>query len=287
MGSRDGEPRCRTGRRWLWRDRPGSSPQIFSIDAWKNRGGVSMSDRVGLGDLALCMGDSDASARARAVRLRQKAVGLSVVLEAAVLSGLILWPLATLEVLQPQQMVTPLPPFRGAPAPRPVSRVATQTIADAVRQVRTALYQPPRIPPRIEAGRDPEPPGFDAAHAPSPPGIVDGFLDGQPIELARPVQPRPERILLRSGRVMAALLIHRVDPEYPPLAQTIRLSGTVVLRARIGTDGEVRDLEVVSGNALLAQSALEAVRQWRYRPTMLEGEAVEVETQVTVNFVLH
>jgi periplasmic protein TonB len=61
----------------------------------------------------------------------------------------------------------------------------------------------------------------------------------------------------------------------------------VILRARIGTDGEVRDLQLVSGNPLLARSALEAVGEWRYRPTMLNGQAVEVETQITVHFVLN
>ena len=86
---------------------------------------------------------------------------------------------------------------------------------------------------------------------------------------------------------MNALLIHRVEPEYPQAAKWIHLSGTVVLRARIGTDGEVHELETVSGNPLLAQAARAAVLQWRYRPTMLNGQAVEVETQITVNFVMN
>ena len=86
---------------------------------------------------------------------------------------------------------------------------------------------------------------------------------------------------------MEAMLVHRVQPEYPGLAKNIGLSGTVILRARIGTDGVVRDLQLVSGNALLAHAALAAVQQWRYQPTTLNGQPVEVETQVTVNFVLN
>jgi protein TonB len=86
--------------------------------------------------------------------------------------------------------------------------------------------------------------------------------------------------------VMDASLIHRVQPDYPPIAKLMRLSGSVLLLAVIGTDGEVHEIEVLSGNAILADAARAAVRQWRYRPTLLSGQAVEVETQITVNFVL-
>ena len=75
----------------------------------------------------------------------------------------------------------------------------------------------------------------------------------------------------------------------PTLTMAKRLAAdydTVLLRATIRTDGEVHEIEIVSGNPILAESALRAVRQWRYRPTLLDGEAVEVETEITVNFVL-
>lgn len=80
--------------------------------------------------------------------------------------------------------------------------------------------------------------------------------------------------------------IHRVEPRYPALARQIRLAGTVQLRAIIGIDGAVRKLEVESGHPLLAKAALDAVHQWRYRPTRLNGEPVEVETTITVIFEL-
>ena len=86
---------------------------------------------------------------------------------------------------------------------------------------------------------------------------------------------------------MEAMLVHRVLPEYPAPAKWIHLAGTVVLRATIGTDGTVRNLITVSGNPILTQAARSAVQQWRYRPTMLNGQAVEVETEITVNFVLN
>jgi len=85
---------------------------------------------------------------------------------------------------------------------------------------------------------------------------------------------------------MLGALVYRVDPLYPEIARAMHLSGTVRLRAIIGTDGSVRNLEVLSGNPILARAAVAAVRQWRYRPTRLNGGAVEVETLVTVKFVL-
>ena len=85
---------------------------------------------------------------------------------------------------------------------------------------------------------------------------------------------------------MEGNLVHRVQPEYPPLAVQTRTQGQVVLRAVISREGTIENLQVVSGHPLLVRAAIEAVRQWRYRPYVLNGEAVEVETQVTVNFVL-
>ncbi len=85
---------------------------------------------------------------------------------------------------------------------------------------------------------------------------------------------------------MAGALLHRVDPHYPKLAADLHLSGTVRLQATIGRDGSVRDLEILSGEPILARAAVEAVGQWRYRPTLLNGAPVEVETYITVKFAL-
>lgn len=137
------------------------------------------------------------------------------------------------------------------------------------------------------------PDSCDACDAPaigsggSGPGIFGSLGSGS--TPPRPPEPRPaapSRPVFRSQGAQAALLIHRIDPLYPPIARQIHLSGTVELRAIIAKDGSVINLEVVSGNPILARSALDAVRQWRYRPTLLNGEPVEVQTFVTVNFVL-
>jgi periplasmic protein TonB len=85
---------------------------------------------------------------------------------------------------------------------------------------------------------------------------------------------------------MEGNLVRRVQPAYPSLAVQTRTQGQVVLRAVISREGTIENLQVVSGHPLLVRAAIEAVRQWRYRPYVLNGEPVEVETQVTVNFVL-
>jgi protein TonB len=89
-----------------------------------------------------------------------------------------------------------------------------------------------------------------------------------------------------STGVMSGLLVHQVQPTYPEIAKMARVEGTVVLLATISRDGTIENLRVVSGHPMLVRSAMDAVRQWRYRPYMLNQEPVEVETQVTVNFRL-
>jgi len=105
-----------------------------------------------------------------------------------------------------------------------------------------------------------------------------------------PVPPRPPSFkaepIRQGGIVQAANLIHQVTPVYPPIAQRTRIQGVVVMEATVSKDGSVESLRIVSGHPLLSQAALDAVRQWRYRPTMLNGEPVEVITTITVTFYL-
>ena len=86
--------------------------------------------------------------------------------------------------------------------------------------------------------------------------------------------------------MMEGNLIIRVQPAYPLLARQVRVQGLVVLRAVISRDGAIENLQVLSGHPMLVQAAVDAVRQWRYRPYVLNGEPVEVETEVKVNFIL-
>ncbi len=84
----------------------------------------------------------------------------------------------------------------------------------------------------------------------------------------------------------AGNLIAEIKPQYPPMAKTARIQGSVVLHAVISKNGTIEQLQVISGHPMLQQSALDAVRQWRYKPYFLNGEPVEVDTTITVNFTL-
>ena len=98
-------------------------------------------------------------------------------------------------------------------------------------------------------------------------------------------QIRPSRVRVSQG-VMEGMLIEKTSPTYPPLASQARIEGVVVLNVTISKTGDVSQIQLVSGHPMLAPAAIEAVKKWKYRPYLLNGEAVEVETQVQVNFVL-
>ena len=100
-----------------------------------------------------------------------------------------------------------------------------------------------------------------------------------------PANVAPSRIVVRST-VTEGMLLHRVTPEYPPLARQARIQGQVLLQATISRDGTIENLQVITGHPMLVKSAIDAVRQWRYRPYLLNNQPVEVETQITVNFNL-
>ena len=104
--------------------------------------------------------------------------------------------------------------------------------------------------------------------------------------LAKTPEPTPVKRVRVAARVAEANLIHDVAPQYPPEAGRARIEGAVVLMAVIGKDGNVQDVRVESGLPLLAQAAIDAVKQWRYRPYLLNGEPVEIDSRITINFTL-
>ena len=119
------------------------------------------------------------------------------------------------------------------------------------------------------------------------PGDLSGIRNTILMPNVRPVlrPPEPSRPPRRSV-VMEGNLIHRIEPQYPIVAKQLRIQGAVVVKAIIGREGTIELAQVVSGHGLLAPAALAAIRQWKYRPYFLNGDPVEVETQITVNFVL-
>ncbi|MDE0126989.1 MAG: TonB family protein [Bryobacterales bacterium] len=123
-------------------------------------------------------------------------------------------------------------------------------------------------------------------------GVLGSIISSAPTAAPPPPPPPPvkkkappKRIRV-GGNVAKARLTRQVRPQYPPLARQARIQGTVKLSAIIAKDGSIQKLEVMSGHPLLVPAALSAVKQWRYRPTLLNGEAVEVLTNIDVNFTL-
>ena len=116
-------------------------------------------------------------------------------------------------------------------------------------------------------------------------GEMQNSAPSVPVLEKSPVLTPVKRIRV-AARVAEANLIHDVTPQYPPEAGRSRLEGTVLLMAVIGTDGSVKDVRVESGLPILAQAAIDAVRQWRYKPYMIDGEPVEVDSRITINFTL-
>ena len=116
-------------------------------------------------------------------------------------------------------------------------------------------------------------------------GEALGSMRSAPV-LAKAPEPTPAKRIRLAARVVEANLIHDVTPTYPPEAGRARIEGTVVLMAVIGKDGSVQDVRVESGLPVLAQAAVDAVKQWRYRPYLIDGEPVEVDSRITINFTL-
>jgi protein TonB len=202
---------------------------------------------------------------------------------------LVIIPLMFTDVLPKAQLLTFLvaPPPPAAQAPIKVIR---QTDVLNTGQLRT----PTRIPQKIEMIKEEEAPPPMAAGVVGgvPGGIPGGQLNGviggivSSSNAAAPlVAPMPKRIRVSQG-VIQGQCIHRVEPAYPKIALAARVQGVVQLKAIISKAGDITALEVVSGHPVLVPAALAAVKQWHYRPYLLNGEAVEVETNITVTFNL-
>lgn len=118
-------------------------------------------------------------------------------------------------------------------------------------------------------------------------GVIGGIVSATSSLSAVPklVAPTPQRIRISQG-VTKGLLIHRVEPPYPPLARQARVQGDVVLTAIIDIEGNIKNLQLVSGHPMLVPAAIESVKQWHYKPYLLNGQPVEVETTITVIFSL-
>jgi periplasmic protein TonB len=239
--------------------------------------------RQSLGSLQSCLVEGDPEQRIRERRARRKALITSVFLQASFLAALILVPLFA----KPERLVTtittPIPPYRHVSGQthttqRPPSDIKHVCVTcwnsrpanlDANNRVESSNLEQPIQD--VGLGDIPAVPCPSCINIPSAgpqrPTVVDHVREKQ-----RMVQTH----------IDPAMLIHRVEPAYPILPKQLGRGGRVELRAVIATDGTIQSLQVVSGDPLFYQSALDAVRQWRYRPTVLNDEPVEIDTFITV-----
>jgi periplasmic protein TonB len=223
--------------------------------------------------------------------------GLSFVLELSLVGLAVLAPLLYTEAL-PKHVLSDITGVPAAPPPAAPPRtpaVATHS------QVRTELSEgrvllPTAIPRRIKEIHDEaEPSGENSGGvngvpfgAPGGTGAGDATIASliRSLPATVPKNVAPHNVRISSG-VAQGLLIHEVRPQYPALARSARVQGTVILQATIGKDGTIQNLHLLSGHPLLSQAAIDAVRQWRFRPYLLNNEPVEVDTTIQVNFTLN
>jgi periplasmic protein TonB len=236
---------------------------------------------------------------AKTGKWQRATIPIAYALEVCLVGALVLIPLlhtASLgkAELWKQVLLLPAPP-PPPPAPGPARNTARRSPRPPTEVF--TLTVPRAIPERIEMVRD------DSFEVPNPElaiGVPGGMEGGAPggipfgiaITMAPPLPPPPVRAkatsprMVRISHIDPARLIFQPTPEYPPVAKMARIQGTVRLEAVIGTDGRVENLKVISGHPLLLKAAADAVSRWRYQPTLLNGEPVEVLTEIDVIFQL-
>jgi TonB family protein len=251
-----------------------------------------------VGSLSGCILENDPETQGRARMLRGKALAVSLTFEAALWAAVWVWPLIVPGVLSGRFTVTPVPPYSsgeslGNKQPRNDDHRAPAKSETPHPCLFCAQSVAPARPQTSGDGRETTSDGpvlgsgFDSSANQDGPLIPGGDVNSRTsIEIKKPELPQRVGPQHMNEGVMEAALIRKVQPEYPALARIAHVSGTVRLRAIIGTDGKIRELEVINGNSFLQAAAVAAVRGWRYRPTLLNGQPVEVETLITVNFVL-
>jgi len=238
----------------------------------------------------------ESGGKLRTKRGRTSAIAFAI--QIGIIVVMILIPLIFTEALPRTQLMTllvappPPPPPPPPPAAAPV-HVVRHIETDIVNG---ELRTPTKIPKKIEMIKEDEAPPPVMAST----GVVGGVPGGVPggsmngvlgsvlssVPTVAPKIATPQRVRVSSG-VSQGLLVRRVQPNYPPLARQARIQGTVILQAEISKDGSIQNLQLISGHPMLAPAAIEAVKQWKYRPYLLNGEPVEVETQIQVNFTLN
>jgi periplasmic protein TonB len=238
------------------------------------------------GTFSGCLVEGDTEENARERKIKRRAVGISVVVQSAALAIFVIAPLFAKPAELVGRNVVPIPPY----AHHAAQQHAAVTPPGRPHVRLPGFFQPDSVPVNIQTHDNAQVPGDAFDHNANVEISGDGSSTG-PLSIADsrrqpppPDVPPDQRVVV--GHIDPALLLRRVEPVFPALARQTRRSGKVELHALIGTDGSVQALSVVSGDPLFVNSALDAVRQWHYRPTYLNGNAVEVDTYITVIYTL-
>jgi protein TonB len=245
-----------------------------------------------LGSLRGCLVEGDAEQRHRERNIRRRALAVSIALQSAILTVLLLVPLfGKTEHISAKEWI-PMPPY-GRPnhQPRGDTKPTTGRPSDSSTRL---SYDSLSSKPRLRAGGpiSPGSPTDDDPVGPGPigPPCVEGCINiGNENSGPRPPPPpveSPTRPQLIHTQLDPAMLRHRVEPVYPTLAIQTHKEGRVELRAIIATDGTIKSLQIVSGDPIFYTSAKEAVEQWIYKPTILNGKPVEIDTFITVVYTM-
>lgn len=239
------------------------------------------------GSLQGCLVEGDPEQRARERRIRRRSLAISIILQSVALVLVVLVPLFGKTERLTASFV-PIPPYYHSNGPTRRDTTPT-TLRHRNVDFRCITCPTWRIPQHPPTSADGQPADSIEGATDTTDGYVAGAIaidDGrrQP-ERPNELQPQtPKRVF--KTHIEPAMLMHRVEPIYPPLAIQIRREGRVELHAIIATDGSIQALQVVGGDALFYQSALDSVRQWRYSPTILNGQPVEIDTFISVIYTM-
>ena len=213
---------------------------------------------------------------------RRWTTAASLAAQITLFSALAVVPMIYPEALSLVHRTPDIPIFASAPQPVPLTPLSQHQVTDSSVPIfvrnSSLHYGVARL---LHAGSDIAPPAESFLLPGSGPNLQLTSTFRPPVALTA-ARPAP----LRLSHMDLGALVHYVKPVYPQIAIQTRTQGTVELHAVISREGVIESLQLVSGHPLLSRAALEAVRQWRYRPYLLNGQAVEVETQITVNFTL-
>jgi protein TonB len=216
----------------------------------------------------------------------------TLTLNSGILLTLILLPLLYPNSLSPRTFVDPI--FTPPRAPAAIAHQAVRALTQSSTSIAT-IALPTTIPSQL--------PRLGGIHTTAPAACIDCSDDpigtgsgiipgGDPLATTLPSTPAPHVITKPKGPisiskgVAAGMLVFNPSPIYPAIARTARIEGTVILQATISKTGTIEGLHVLSGPPMLQQAAIDAVKQWRYRPYLLNGDPVEVETTINVIFSL-